>query len=46
MFMDRRFMNELEREVLLFVNERLYEKQAVTREMYIKAQDAILRRGA
>ncbi len=36
-------MKALEREIMLFVNQKLYEKGHITEEMYHKAKDEFLR---
>lgn len=36
-------MRDFEIELMLLVNERLYEKSSITSEMYIKAKELILK---
>lgn len=36
-------MHEFELELMLLVNERLYQKSVITAEMYIKAKGLILK---
>lgn len=36
-------MKELEMELMLLVNERLYQKSSITNEMYIRAKELIVK---